>query len=228
MLKLIGVLIVIVGFALKLDTIAVVLIAGLTTGLVAGLSFMDILGILGKAFSDTRYMTLFVLTFPVIGICERYGLKEKSIDLIKNTKAITTGKILTLYMFIREVAAVLSIKLGGHPQFIRPLINPMAQGAAVSKYENIDEEDEEKIKGASAAMENYGNFYGQNVFVASPGVLLIAGTMGKLGYNASQIDVAKASIPIAILAFIIVVTQNLWLDRGLRKKYGKRIEGDNK
>ncbi|NMM62302.1 DUF969 domain-containing protein [Clostridium sp. P21] len=228
MLKLIGVFIVIVGFALKLDTIAVVLIAGLATGLVAGLSFMDILGILGKAFSDTRYMTLFVLTFPVIGICERYGLKEKSIDLIKNTKAITTGKILTLYMFIREVAAVLSIKLGGHPQFIRPLINPMAQGAAVSKYENIDEEDEEKIKGASAAMENYGNFYGQNVFVASPGVLLIAGTMGKLGYNASQIDVAKASIPIAILAFIIVVIQNLWLDRSLRKKYEKRIEGDNK
>ncbi|WPC43425.1 DUF969 domain-containing protein [Clostridium sp. JS66] len=228
MLKLIGVLIVIVGFALKLDTIAVVLIAGLATGLVAGLNFMDILGILGKAFSDTRYMTLFVLTFPVIGICERYGLKEKSIDLIKNTKAITTGKILTLYMFIREVASVLSIKLGGHPQFIRPLINPMAQGAAVSKYENIDEEDEEKIKGASAAMENYGNFYGQNVFVASPGVLLIAGTMGKLGYNASQIDVAKASIPIAILAFIIVVIQNLWLDRSFRKKYGKRIEGDNK
>ncbi|MFR1676772.1 MAG: 5-oxoproline transporter, DUF969 family subunit, partial [Fusobacterium sp.] len=36
-IKLIGVLIIVIGFMLKLDTIAVVLVAGLATGLVAGI-----------------------------------------------------------------------------------------------------------------------------------------------------------------------------------------------
>jgi len=39
MIKLIGIIIVIIGFSLKLDTIAVVLSAGVLTGLVANLSF---------------------------------------------------------------------------------------------------------------------------------------------------------------------------------------------
>ena len=41
--KLIGVLIVIAGFILKLDTLAVVVTAGLATGLVAGMSPLEIL-----------------------------------------------------------------------------------------------------------------------------------------------------------------------------------------
>ncbi|MBB6632287.1 DUF969 domain-containing protein [Clostridium algidicarnis] len=219
MLKLIGILIVIIGFSLKLDTIAVVLISGVATGLVAKMGFINILNVLGKAFVDTRYMTLFVLTLPVIGICERYGLKEKAIDLIKKASGLTTGRLLSMYLFIREIAAALSLRLGGHPQFIRPLINPMAQGAAISKYGEIDEEDEDNIKAISAASENYGNFFGQNVFIASGGVLLIVGTLGELGYEATQLNVAKASIPIAIIAFIFASIQFLLTDKKLNKKY---------
>ena len=39
--KLIGVVIVVIGFALKFDTIATVVLAGLVTGLVAGMTPMD-------------------------------------------------------------------------------------------------------------------------------------------------------------------------------------------
>ena len=64
-IKLIGVLIVIVGFILKLDTLAVVVVAGLATGLVAGMSPMKILETLGTAFITNRTATLFILTsFP--------------------------------------------------------------------------------------------------------------------------------------------------------------------
>ena len=77
-IKLIGVLIVIVGFILKLDTLAVVVVAGLATGLVAGMSPMKILETLGTAFITNRTATLFILTLPVIGICERNGLKDKA------------------------------------------------------------------------------------------------------------------------------------------------------
>lgn len=221
MIKLIGILLVVIGFALKLDIIAVVLVSGVATGLVSGLSFVEILDILGKSFVDSRYMTIFVLTLPVIGVCERYGLKDKATDLISQAKGLTTGRLLSLYLFIREVAAALSLRLGGHPQFIRPLINPMAQGAAVSKYGPISEEDEDKIKGAAAAMENFGNFFAQNIFIANSGVLLVQSTLSQLKYNVDPANVAVASIPVAVIAFLLTFGQNMYLDKKLSKKYGK-------
>ena len=45
-IKLIGILIIVLGFALKLDVLAVVLVAGIVTGLVAGLDFVHILEII--------------------------------------------------------------------------------------------------------------------------------------------------------------------------------------
>ncbi|GAA0117608.1 DUF969 domain-containing protein [Clostridium senegalense] len=220
-MTLIGIVIVIIGFALKLDTIAVVVSAGVVTGIVANISFIEILEILGSTFVSQRHMSLFILTLPVIGMCERYGLKERAIELISKAKNLSTGKTLTLYLFIREAAAAASVRLGGHAQFIRPLINPMAQGAAVGKYGEIDEKLEDKIKGAAAAMENYGNFFAQNVFMASSGVLLIAGTLTELGYTANTLDIAKASIPVALITFLLVALQNHLLDKSIQREMKK-------
>lgn len=93
-IKLIGVLIVVIGFILKLDTLAVVVVAGLATGLVAGMSPMVILNTLGTAFITNRTATLFILTLPVIGLCERNGLKDKAVDFIRSLKNMTTGKLI--------------------------------------------------------------------------------------------------------------------------------------
>ncbi|SHH89351.1 Uncharacterized membrane protein [Caloranaerobacter azorensis DSM 13643] len=221
MIKLIGVLIIIIGFILKLDTIAVVLIAGIVTGLVSGLSFGEIFSTLGSAFIKTRYMSLFLVTLPVIGILERYGLRERAAELIKNIKAVTTGKVLVIYTIIRELAAAFSLRLGGHVQFIRPLIFPMAQGAAEANYDNLGEEEIEIIKGYAAASENYGNFFGQNVFIAAGGVLLIVGTLGELGIEVTPLQVSRASIPIAIFAFIYATVQYYILDKKLSKRLNK-------
>lgn len=160
---LIGILMVIVGFALKLDSIAVIIISALATGFAANMDITEILSILGNTFVNQRLITIFILTLPVIGISERYGLKEKAVALIKQVKNLSTGKLLTLYCLIRQIAGAMSLRISGHPQFVRPLINPMAQGAAISKYGKIDEKTEAKIKAAAASMDNYGNFYGQNL-----------------------------------------------------------------
>ena len=64
-MELVGILVIIVGFALKLDTIAVVVAAGLTTGLVAHMSIGDILNTLGEAFVTNRTTCLFMLTVPI-------------------------------------------------------------------------------------------------------------------------------------------------------------------
>ena len=57
----------------------------------------EILSILGKTFVNQRLITIFILTLPIIGISERYGLKEKAVELIKNIKKSFNRKALTLY-----------------------------------------------------------------------------------------------------------------------------------
>ena len=181
-MKLIGVLIVVIGFALKLDTIATVVVAGIATGLVAGMPIMDILDTLGKSFVSQRTATLFVLTLPAIGICERYGLKEKAIDFIRSIKNATTGRVIIIYQAIRTLAAAFSVRLGGHPQFVRPVVVPMAEGAAAAAYGELSDEVSDTIRGASAGAENYGNFFAQNCFMGASGTLLIVSTLVEQGF----------------------------------------------
>ncbi|GAA0089995.1 MULTISPECIES: DUF969 domain-containing protein [Paraclostridium] len=221
MIKLIGILVVILGFVFKVETLFTVLVAGIATGLVAGMDIMDILNTLGQSFVDNRAVSLFIMTLPVIGILERYGLKQRAVYLIQKLGKLTTGGVFSIYMIIRQIAGALSIRISGHPQFVRPLVEPMAQAAAKSKYKNVDVKDEEAIKALSAASENYGNFYGQNLFSGSSGVLLIASTLTGFGYAVSELDIAKASIIMAVIAFLISALQNYLFDKKLNRKYNK-------
>ena len=216
-LKLIGVLIVVIGFAIKFDTIATVVIAGIVTGLVAGMSVMEILETLGASFISNRTATLFVLTLPCIGICERYGLKEKAIDFIRGIKNATTGRVILIYQAIRTLAAAFSVRLGGHPQFVRPVVVPMAEGAAVAKFGDIDDKTSDVIRGASAAAENYGNFYAQNCFMGSSGTLLIVSTLVAQGYEVTALQIATWSIPIAVISILVGAWRDLTLDGKLAK-----------
>ena len=222
-LKLIGVVVVVLGFAFKKDTIATVVVAGIVTGLVAGMSPVEILGVLGKSFITQRTATLFVLTLPVIGICERYGLKDKAVDFIGSIKGATTGKVLSIYQAIRATAAAFSVRLGGHPQFIRPLINPMAQAASIAKYGELDGKTEDRIKGASAGSENYGNFFAQNCFMGASGTLLIVSTMAEQGYaEVTALNIAMWSIPVAVISVIIGAISNYRLDRKIANRFDEK------
>ena len=154
MIKLIGILIILIGFVLKFDTIAVVLVAGVATGLVSGLSFGEILTIIGESFVNNRQVTIFLLTLPVIAILERKGLREQAGILIGKLKAATVGRVLWIYSVVRMAAAALGLRLGGHVQFIRPLVYPMAKGALGPEAELTYDQDD-LIKGNAAAAENY-------------------------------------------------------------------------
>lgn len=221
-MELIGILIIIAGFTMKLDTIAVVVTAGIATGLVADMSIADILGTLGEGFMTNRSTCLFMLTVPIIGLCERYGLKAKAVMLIKKAKGLSTGILLSGYTFIREATIGMGVTLGGHPQFVRPLVSPMAEGAAVAKYGKLDEKDLDKIKAYSAASDNIGNFFGQNIFMANSGILLIASTLEGLGMNVDTLQLAKVAIPVGVIALVLWIVQTILLDRKLRKKYASK------
>lgn len=222
MLKLVGILVVIVGFILKFDTMATVVAAGLVTGLVAGMSPMEILTTLGDAFLSNRTATLFVLTLAAIGLCERNGLKDKAVDLVRMMKSATTGRVLALWQVIRTMASAFSLRIGGHPQFIRPLINPMAQGAAVARFGKIAPEDEDKIKGLAAATENYGNFFAQNCFMGSSGTLLIVSTLNEQGYQVDALQIAGQAVPIAVISVVVGVLWGLLFDVAMKRRYGTK------
>lgn len=220
--KLIGIAIIVVGFILKFDTIAVVLVAALATALVSGISIVEFLALLGDAFVSNRLVTLFLLTLPMIGLTERFGLRQQAVKLIEKMRGLTPGRLLSLYMFVRELAGFFSIRVQGHTQFIRPLVEPMTQAAAETKYRDIDEIDIERIKARSAATENYGNFFAQNTFIAASGVLLITGTLESLGYTVSAVSIALSSIPVALIMLALVTSSNIIFDKKLEKKYNKR------
>lgn len=218
-MTLIGILIIVVGFALKLDVLAVVIVSGIVTGLVAGIDFVEILRILGDSFVNNRLMSIFLIIFPVIAIIERYGLKERAAYLIGKLKNASAGKVLSIYMVIRSIASALNVRIGGHVQFVRPLILPMSEAAAeIDKEKPLTEKEDEDIKGLSAAVENYGNFFAQNCFPASSGVVLIQGTLVGLGYKEITLSmISSSAIYIAVIAVILTIVQVLLYDRKLKK-----------
>ncbi|HEV2213067.1 MAG TPA: DUF969 family protein, partial [Gammaproteobacteria bacterium] len=58
MLTLIGVAIVIVGFALRANPLLVVTVAGLATGLAGGRDPVAVVAEFGRAFTENRYVAL--------------------------------------------------------------------------------------------------------------------------------------------------------------------------
>jgi uncharacterized membrane protein len=240
LLKLIGVVIIVVGIALKLRTTLVVVVAALATGLIAGLPLFShegvfqhsfwqqlpnltkpgqtgIINTLGKAFADNRLMTLFILTLPAIGLAERFGLQEQSAALIRRIRAATVGRLQIVYQLFRVLHGAIGIRLNGHPSFVRPLIFPMSLGAAQAKANDgeVSERAVEKIKAANAAAENYGNFYGQNLSPVQAGILLVYGVMQGLGFAVGVWDLVWYTLPVVAASILLAVAQFWWLDRWL-------------
>ena len=243
LLKLIGVVIIVAGIALKLRTTLVVVIAALATGLVAGLPLFShegvfqqipyltrsgqtgIINTLGKAFSDNRLMTLFILTLPAIGLAERFGLREQSAALIGRVRAATVGRLQIVYQLFRVLHGAMGVRLNGHPPFVRPVIFPMSLGAARLKAGgDVKPKTVERIKAANAAAENYGNFYGQNLSPVQAGILLVYGVMQGLGFTIGLWDLVRYTIPVVVASIVFAVVQFNWLDRQLEREMALKPE----
>lgn len=216
-LKLIGIVIIVLGFALKFDVLATVLLAGLVTGIVAGMDIPHILSILGESFVSNRLMSIFLIIFPVIAIIERYGLKERAAYLIGKIKNASAGKVLAIYMLVRTAASAFNVRIGGHVQFVRPLILPMSEAAAkVSKQSDLSENEVEELKGHAAAVENFGNFFAQNCFAAASGSVLIQGTLS-MYKEVTLPSIAMASIPVMVITVAFTFVQVFLFDRKVKK-----------
>ena len=135
---LIGVLVIVVGFVLRFNPLLVVTAAAIATGLAAHFPLEKILATMGDGFLQTRALQLILLLpLAVIGLLERHGLRLHAQNWIARFERATVGRLLIIYLFVRESTAAMGLtSLGGHPQMVRPLLAPMAEGAAESVTAN--------------------------------------------------------------------------------------------
>ncbi len=218
-IKLIGVLIVILGFALKLDSILIILVASIVTALVGNMGITGLLETFGTSFVANRSMAIFILIMLVTGTLERNGLKNAASDLISKAKGASPGKVIGIYGIMRGIFAAFNVSFGGVAGFVRPIILPMAIGAVESKGEKINEDHLEEIKGMASGMENVAWFYCQVLFIGGAGGLLVQSTLASIGYNVELIDLVKVEIPVAIFALIVTITYYYLKDKKLMEKY---------
>ena len=218
MLPLIGILIVVVGFAFRLNPLLVVATAAIATGLAAGKEIVDVISAFGKAFIESRSVAIVWLALPVIGMLERAGLKERARIVMSSISVATTGRLLFAYLALRQLTSALGlVSLGGHPQMVRPLIAPMAEAAAENRLGKFGDRVRTRIRAHAAAADNIGLFFGEDIFIAIGSILLIRGFLDNNGIHVEPTDLAVWAIPTAICAFLIHGTRLLLLDRKLAR-----------
>ncbi|PLT31523.1 DUF969 domain-containing protein [Peribacillus deserti] len=218
---LIGVVLIMAGFLFRINSAVVVTISALVTGMIAGIPIIEIITQFGEAFTTNRYMSILIVTLPVIGLLEKNGLQQQASRIVSKIKAITVGRVLTMYLLIREVGAALGLNsLGGHPQTVRPLIAPMAEGAAETKYGKLPEKEQQEIRAHAAAADNIGLFFGEDIFVAVGAILLMNGFFEQNDIPADPIAMALWGIPTAIFAFIVHAIRLRLFDKKLNKRLG--------
>ncbi|MFF2808756.1 DUF969 domain-containing protein [Streptomyces sp. NPDC058000] len=220
MIVLLGVLVVVIGFATKRNALLVVAVAGIVTGLLGGLSPTKVLAAFGEGFAGSRAVTIFAITLPVIGLLERYGLQEQARTLIARFGRLTTGRFLALYLGMRQIGAAVGLtNVFGHAQTVRPLAVPMAEGAAERRYGPLPARTREKIRSFAAGADNVGLFFGEDVFLAVGSILLITGFVNTTyGTHLEPLQLALWAIPTALCAFVVHGWRLLRLDRQLERE----------
>ncbi|MFN2635577.1 MAG: DUF969 domain-containing protein [Gemmatimonadaceae bacterium] len=217
-MTLIGIAVVIVGFALRINPLLVVTVAGIVTGILGGLGPLEVIAAFGKAFITSRYVAIVWMVLPVIGLLEHAGLKERARAVVGALRAATTSRVLLAYFAIRQITAALGLtSLGGHAQMVRPLIAPMAEGAAENRYGSISDTVRNRIRAHSAAADNIALFFGEDIFIAIGSILLIRGFLDQNGIHVEPTQLAVWAIPTALCAFVIHCTRLILLERSLRR-----------
>ena len=221
MIKLLGILLVAIGFGVRVNALVVVLAAGLVTGLAAGFSLRETVTMMGKLFVENRGLVLpIVLMLPVVGLLEKHGLQERIVWLMRKTQAATAGKIYWLYQTLRGGLSVLGISLGSHAGMVRPLIVPMAEGAAKGRGE-LTEATREWLRAHGAAAENVGNFFSDDILVAVGALLLVKGMLDAAGVPVSLGDIKLWSVPTALWVLLV----GWWRYRALDRWLARRKDG---
>jgi uncharacterized membrane protein len=222
---LLGIAIVVIGFVRRMNPALVVVVAAITSGLLAGLSVPDLLALIGRSFVSNRFVLILIMTLPTIGLLERAGLRERAHSWIAGLRQLTLARLLITYLGVRQFLSTLGlITIAGHPQTVRPLLAPMAEAAAEKIDPTLDDVQRDRVKALAAATDNIGLFFGEDVFLAFGGVLLIQGFLAQNGVELDPRNIAIWALPTAIAAFVIHASRIAWFQRGLQRAATRNAE----
>jgi uncharacterized membrane protein len=219
---LLGVAVVVIGFALRLNPVFVVVIAGITSGVASGMGIGDLLALLGTSFTSNRLLLLFTLTLPVIGLLEHHGLRERAQQWIAGFRRLSLARLLLSYLALRQLLSMVGLyDIAGHAQTVRPLLAPMSEQAA-ARDAPIDEATRARVRALAAATDNVGRFFGEDVFLAFAGVLLIQRFFDSQGIRLEPFAISLWALPTAIAAFVIHALRIAWMQRSLERAQRER------
>lgn len=211
-----GILIIILGFALRLNPMVVILAAAAATGIAAGLDLHTIVSAFGKAFNDARYVSIIWILLPVIGLLEANGLQERAREIVLRLKGATAGRLLLSYLLLRQLSAAVGLtSIAGHAQTVRPLVAPMAEASAEAQSGEVNDALRDEVREWSAATDNVGLFFGEDIFLAIGSILLMKGVMEQYGIILEPFQLSVWAIPTAIAALLIHGYRLMRFDRRL-------------
>ena len=214
MWSLLGIPVVLIGLLVRLNPLVVVTVAAVVAGIGGGLAPLAIVGALGKAFNDARYISLAFLILPLVGLLETAGMQSRARAMVAGLSGLTAGRLLAGYFVLRQVSASLGLlSLGGQAAMVRPLIAPMAESADEEGTPEVSEDRRVRIRAHAAGADNVGAFFGEDIFVALGSVLLVQAVLEQNHIAAQPLRIALWAIPTAIVAFVVHGTRLLLLDR---------------
>lgn len=219
MLSLLGIVVVIIGFALKLEPIAIIVVSAIVTAVCGGINVVDLLTSVGTTFVANRNQLITIILMILTGTLEKNGLKEAGAALIRKAKGLTTGMLIAIWGVLDEIFIIFKIPIGGIPSYVRPILMPMTLGIIESKGYEVAPEHEETIKALYGKDYNVSNFFGQCLFAANSSVLLIQSTLASIGYEVDVMQIVAVQIPVALFAMLVNATQTLIVDGRMVKKH---------
>jgi uncharacterized membrane protein len=237
MLVLLGIAVVVFGFVVRANPLLVVMAAAIVTGLAAAWTpasdladmwraGIDTLALFGKAFNDSRYISLIWMVLIAIGLLERSGLQERARMVIATIPAATSAGVIWVYFLMRQILSALGLtSLGGHAQMVRPLVAPMAEAAAETRFGVLPDKERYLIRAHAAAADNIGLFFGEDIFIAIGSILLMVGFLEQNGISVTPLELSVWAIPTAIIAFLIHSARLWLLDRGLSRALARHRAG---
>lgn len=87
---------------------------------------------------------------------------------------------------------------------VRPLLAPMAEGAAENHHGELTPEIRQRLRAMSAATDNVGLFFGEDIFIAFGAIIFMHNFMQEsAGIQTDPLHIAFWGIPTAVCAFII-------------------------
>ncbi|MEY4556748.1 MAG: hypothetical protein RL093_1867, partial [Pseudomonadota bacterium] len=103
-----------------------------------------------------------------------------------------------------------------------PLIAPMAEAAAESRFRVLPDLWRQRIRAQAAAADNIALFFGEDIFIAIGSIVLMVGFLEQAGIIVEPLQLSVWAIPTAIAAFAIHGARLLMFDREIKSDLAAR------